>query len=183
MLWLRAALVAALFVGTTLVLIPRWIRDATGRPPLATGLLFTIGLVMLALGAALMLWGWAEFATRGRGTPAPVDPPRRLVVRGPYRYVRNPLYVAAVLVLLGQAALYASPALAAYAAVFWVASHLFVVGYEERGLARRFGPDYQAYRAAVPRWVPRRPPLGAAREDAGAGGQAASGASRSDERT
>jgi protein-S-isoprenylcysteine O-methyltransferase Ste14 len=103
-----------------------------------------------------MMWCWQEFAARGRGTPAPWDAPRRLVVAGPYRHVRNPMYVAAVLFLAGQAATFASTSVLVYAAAFWLASHLFVIGYEEHALARRFGTDYAAYRAAVRRWIPRR---------------------------
>jgi protein-S-isoprenylcysteine O-methyltransferase Ste14 len=105
-----------------------------------------------------MLWCWYEFVTRGRGTPMPIDPPRRLVVVGPYRYVRNPMYVAGLLVLLGQATLYGAVSLLWYAAGFALATHLFVVGYEERTLRRRFGADYDAYRAAVGRWIPRLRP-------------------------
>jgi protein-S-isoprenylcysteine O-methyltransferase Ste14 len=156
MLWARTLLFALIFVGTSLVLVPRWIVQSGGGIHVAQGAARYVGAALLAVGIALMLWCWTEFVQRGRGTPAPFDPPRRLVVRGPYRWVRNPMYIAAGLVLLGQAMLFASPRLVLYAGIFWLAAHSFVVGYEERTLARRFGADYAAYRAAVARWIPRR---------------------------
>ena len=158
MFWilLRTLLFALTFVATSLVLVPRWILGASRV--VREGPLMGLGIALIALGAALMLWCWGEFAARGRGTPAPFDPPRRLVVRGPYRHVRNPMYVAALLVILGQAAIYRSTSLVWYAAAFATASFLFVVIYEERTLARRFGADYAAYRAAVRRWLPRLTP-------------------------
>ena len=86
-----------------------------------------------------MLWCWADFARRGRGTPAVYDPPRTLVTSGPYRVVRNPMYVAGVSFLVGLALVTGAPGLIAYAAGFWVATALFVLSYEERALRRRFG--------------------------------------------
>jgi protein-S-isoprenylcysteine O-methyltransferase Ste14 len=169
-IWLRTLLFAITFVATVLVLVPRWILGESGRAHLATGATRLGAGLLIGAGAALMVWCWYEFATRGRGTPMPLDPPRRLVVAGPYRYVRNPMYVAALLFLLGQAALYVAPSLVWYAAGFAVVTHLFVVGYEEPALSRQFGADYEAYRAAVGRWVPRlrpyeqRPATGQARE-------------------
>jgi protein-S-isoprenylcysteine O-methyltransferase Ste14 len=80
-----------------------------------------------------------------------------VVTRGPYRWVRNPIYLAALLVVLGEAGLFGSPWLLAYAGAMAVCFHLFVTGYEERVLRRCFGPGYLAYRSAVPRWIPRRP--------------------------
>src|SRR5919202_1865995 len=158
MIWLRTLLFALTFVATVLVLVPRWILGPAGRGHVATGAALYAADVLIAAGVALMLWCWYEFGARGRGTPAPIDPPRRLVVAGPYRYVRNPMYIAGLLVLLGQAMYHAAPSLLLYAAGFAVAAHLFVVGYEERTLARRFGADYAAYRAAVGRWIPRLRP-------------------------
>ena len=156
MIWLRTLFFAVTFVATTLVLVPSWIVRRAGPPRLAGGALGAAGVLLLAAGVALMLWCWRDFAVRGRGTPAPFDPPRRLVIAGPYRYVRNPMYLAAELILLGQAALFAVPALVGYAALFGLAAHAFVVGYEERALAHRFGEEYAEYRATVPRWVPRK---------------------------
>jgi len=95
------------------------------------------------------------FALIGKGTPAPFDPPRRLVVRGPYRFVRNPMYLGAALAMAGAALYYQSLALLAYVVVFLVATHLFVAAYEEPTLRRAFGDDYSAYCGRVGRWFPR----------------------------
>ena len=93
----------------------------------------------------------------GHGTPGPWDAPTRVVAVGPYRWVRNPIYIAALLVVLGEAWLFMSPRLLAYAGVMAVVLHLFVTGYEERTLGRRFGGTYLEYRRTVPRWIPRPP--------------------------
>jgi protein-S-isoprenylcysteine O-methyltransferase Ste14 len=156
MIWLRTLLFALTFVAIMLVLVPRWILGADGRAHLAAGPARYGAGALVGVGVALMVWCWYEFTTRGRGTPLPLDPPRRLVVAGPYQYVRNPMYVAAILVLLGQAIFHAAASLLWYAAGFALAAHALVVGYEERSLAHRFGADYAAYRAAVGRWLPRR---------------------------
>jgi protein-S-isoprenylcysteine O-methyltransferase Ste14 len=97
------------------------------------------------------------FGTAGRGTPGTWDPPRRLVAAGPYRWVRNPIYLAALLIVAGEAWLFFSPALLAYAAALAVAFHLLVTCYEEPGLRARFGQPYETYRRTVRRWLPRRP--------------------------
>ena len=113
-----------------------------------------LGLAAICVGVVLLgicIW---EFARRGRGTLAPVDPPRTLVVQGLYRYVRNPMYVGVTTIVLGEALLTGSRALLAYWAVWFLAVNLFVIGYEEPTLHRRFGPAYERYRAAVGRWVP-----------------------------
>lgn len=102
----------------------------------------------------MALWCVGTFALVGRGTPAPFDPPRRLVVRGPYARVRNPMYLGAVLALGAAALFYLSLALLAFAALFLVATHLFVVAYEEPKLRRSFGAEYDAYCREVRRWCP-----------------------------
>jgi protein-S-isoprenylcysteine O-methyltransferase Ste14 len=94
---------------------------------------------------------------RGRGTLAPVDPPKRLVAAGLYRWVRNPMYVAVVWTLIGHALWFASGALWIYTALVFAGFHLFVTLYEEPSLERRFGESYLRYREAVPRWIPRSP--------------------------
>jgi protein-S-isoprenylcysteine O-methyltransferase Ste14 len=116
-----------------------------------------LGSLVLAAGLTLIFTAIGYFATVGRGTPAPFDPPRRLVIRGPHRYVRNPMYVGVVIAALGWALWFESWALVMYGGVFWLGTHLFVVLYEEPTLQRLFGADYEAYRAAVPRWLPRVP--------------------------
>jgi len=112
---------------------------------------------VIAAGIALYVWCVWNFATVGRGTPGLWDAPSRVVAVGPYRWVRNPIYVAALLIVLGEAWLFMSLWLLAYAGVMAVFFHLFVTGYEERTLRRRFGDTYLEYRHMVPRWIPRPP--------------------------
>lgn len=101
-----------------------------------------------------------EFARTGRGTLSPVDPPRSLVVRGPYRHVRNPMYLGVSLILTGELLLAPSTAFLVYGLIWFAAVNLFVVGYEEPTLRRRFGPEYERYTRAVGRWLPRVRPYG-----------------------
>ena len=112
--------------------------------------------VLIGIGIAIYLhtafWG---FALRGHGTPAPIAPTQKLVVEGLHRYIRNPMYVGVMLVVLGQALLFWSRTLAEYAAFLWLACHVFVLLYEEPRLRRTFGEEYEAYRRRVPRWIPR----------------------------
>jgi protein-S-isoprenylcysteine O-methyltransferase Ste14 len=101
---------------------------------------------------------FARFALQGLGTPAPIAPTRDLVVTGLYRFVRNPMYLAVSAVILGQALVLGDWRLVVYGGVFWLACHLFVVNYEEPTLQRTFGAEYEAFRANVPRWIPRLTP-------------------------
>jgi protein-S-isoprenylcysteine O-methyltransferase Ste14 len=142
--------------GTAAGLVP-WLicRWRIGPPFLGLGALRVLGGALIVAGAAAVLDSFARFALEGLGTPAPPFPPQKLVVGGLYRFVRNPMYVAAVSLILGQALLFASPPLLAYAAAAWLATHLFVRLYEEPKLTRTFGADYLAYCNAVPRWTPR----------------------------
>ena len=114
-----------------------------------------LGFLCIALGAALLLACIFEFARSGRGTLSPLDPPRRLVVRGLYRYVRNPMYLSVTILVLGEVLLTHSGALALYWAIWFVAVNLFVIGYEEPTLRRSFGAEYEAYTQRVGRWIPR----------------------------
>ena len=123
---------------------------APGRGPLAW-----FGLLVLVTGALLYFRCAWEFAVRGLGTPAPIAPTKFLVVSGLHRYVRNPMYIGVWLVILGEAALFHSAILVAYAAFFCIPVHLFVIFYEEPTLRRQFGESYEEYRRAVPRWIPR----------------------------
>jgi len=116
------------------------------------------GAVVAAAGAAALLGAFAQFALEGRGTPAPPVPTEHLVVRGLYRYVRNPMYLAVLAVITGQALLLSRPLLLGYAAFVAAAFVAFVRGYEQPALARRYGAEYEAYRRAVPGWWPRLPP-------------------------
>lgn len=152
----RAATYTTLFVGFLLVYVPRQILGTAGiTPPAEVGPVQWAGEFILVAGGAVALWCVLTFALVGQGTPAPFDPPRKLVVRGPYRYVRNPMYLGAAIGLCGAGTYYGSPWLFGYVALFLGAAHLFVATYEEPTLTRLFGDDYLAYRARVPRWLPR----------------------------
>jgi protein-S-isoprenylcysteine O-methyltransferase Ste14 len=111
-------------------------------------------MVIGAAGAAVAMWCIFTFASIGSGTPAPFDPPRRLVIQGPYRFVRNPMYFGAGLALASAALFYESLPLLSYAGLFFLATHLFVVWYEEPTLRRTFGQEYEAYCREVSRWWP-----------------------------
>src|SRR5688572_604913 len=113
---------------------------------------------MIGLGLFLMYRTISLFATAGRGTLAPWDPTRRLVVRGPYRHVRNPMISGVLALLLGETALLGSLPLLGWTTAFVVVNAIYLPLFEEPGLVRRFGADYEAYRANVPRWVPRLRP-------------------------
>lgn len=155
----KTAIFLVLLPGTVLVYLP-WLMLTRSRELLAVqlGSLRVIGALPLVLGVSILLrCAWA-FATIGRGTPAPIDPPRVLVVAGLYRYVRNPMYVGIVMALVGEAILFESINLLIYAAAFWLPAHLFVVLHEEPTLQRKFGRQYDEYRRQVPRWIPRATP-------------------------
>lgn len=115
-----------------------------------------VGLAVVLTGVALLATCVWEFARRGRGTLSPVDPPRHLVVRGLYRYVRNPMYLAVSIILLGEALAMRSLDLVMYWAVFFLLANLFIIGYEEPYLRRRFTASYDEYAARVGRWIPTR---------------------------
>jgi protein-S-isoprenylcysteine O-methyltransferase Ste14 len=117
-----------------------------------------IGIVLIIAGVPGLVDSFARFALQGLGTPAPIAPTKNLVVTGLYRYVRNPMYVAVVAVILGQAVLFGDWRLIPYGVLFWLACHLFVVAYEEPTLERTFGAEYEAFRSNVPRWTPRLTP-------------------------
>jgi protein-S-isoprenylcysteine O-methyltransferase Ste14 len=138
-------------------LIP-WLlaHSAQGSTPVSP-VWMAVGLLPLALGVGLYLWCAGAFTFIGKGTPAPIDAPKALVVQGPYRWVRNPMYVAVLLVILGQAIVLRSSLLAGYALLFWLAVHTFVVLVEEPSLRNQFGSSYDTYLRRVPRWIPRPP--------------------------
>jgi protein-S-isoprenylcysteine O-methyltransferase Ste14 len=151
----RAITYATLFVGFLLIYLPARVLAAAGivRPP-QIGAPQIAGIIVGSSGAAVALWCIFTFATIGIGTPAPFDPPRKLVIRGPYRFVRNPMYIGATLALTGAALFYRSLPLLAYAAAFLVVCHLFVLVYEEPTLRRTFAAEYEAYCQRVSRWLP-----------------------------
>ncbi len=152
---LRTLLYASgfIFIWGWLAFMARdWGRDLwTGAVPTGAR---PVGVVLMILGAAIVLSCLATFAFVGRGTPAPFDPPRELVPVGPYRFVRNPMYVGALIVLLGFALYERSAAALGFVLFAWLLAHLLVVLIEEPGLERRFGESYLRYKASVRRWVP-----------------------------
>lgn len=113
------------------------------------------GVLLIAAGIPVLIDSFARFALKGLGTPAPVFPTRHLVVSGLYRYVRNPMYVAVVAVILGQGLLFGSVRVLEYGILAWLAFHLFVLLYEEPTLRRSFGAEYETFCANVRRWIPR----------------------------
>jgi protein-S-isoprenylcysteine O-methyltransferase Ste14 len=151
----RAITYSTLFIGFLLVFLPQRLLSWTGAVrPAVLGPAQIAGMAVAAAGAALDLWCILTFVVVGKGTPAPFDPPRRFVARGPYRYVRNPMYWGAAIAMAGAALFFRSAPLAAYAAAFLVATHVFVVSYEEPTLRASFGPEYEAYCKTVRRWWP-----------------------------
>jgi len=112
------------------------------------------GILPIALGSVFYLWCAWDFALAGKGTPAPLDPPKMLVKRGLYRMVRNPIYIGVLGILVGEAMLFESLTLLGYALFAGLAFHLFVVSFEEPALMKTFGAAYEEYRNAVPRWIP-----------------------------
>lgn len=152
----RALIYSTLFIGLVLIFLPARVLSSSGvLAPTAIGLWQRAGMLVAAAGAALAVACIVTFALVGKGTPAPFDAPRRLVIQGPYRFVRNPMYIGAGLAMAGAALFYQSLALFGYIAVFFLVSHLFVALYEEPTLRRTFGNDYKAYCDKVGRWWPR----------------------------
>ena len=153
---LRAAIIAPLFIWIWTWFVPRWFGGAHAfddpRP---------LGWVVVAIGAAVGLPCVWEFAWRGLGTPFPLDPPRRLVISGPYRYVRNPMYLGMGIALIGEALVFPHIArgMLAEIAILWAAVSLFIIFGEEPILRRMFGAEYDDYRTHVRRWIPRLTPF------------------------
>jgi protein-S-isoprenylcysteine O-methyltransferase Ste14 len=158
-----AALGTAVFLfvapGTFAAFIPwrmsRW-RMQASFPGISA--MRAMGVLLISAGLIVVLDAFVRFALQGIGTPAPVFPTRRLVISGSYRYVRNPMYIAVVSIILGQALLFGNSQLLIYGLFFWLATHLFVCFYEEPTLRRTFPEDYAAFTAHVPRWIPRLTP-------------------------
>ncbi|MBC8647025.1 MAG: isoprenylcysteine carboxylmethyltransferase family protein [Thermoanaerobaculia bacterium] len=151
--------------GTVTVLVPYGIVRSEDAATLPLGVLRIVGAQLMVLGAWVYLRCAWDFAVVGRGTPAPLDPPRELVARGLYRYVRNPMYLGVLSVVVGEALFFESVRLLQYAAVLAAGFHLFVVLYEEPALRRQFGESYGRYLETVPRWTPRRPRENSSRGD------------------
>jgi protein-S-isoprenylcysteine O-methyltransferase Ste14 len=146
----------SIFVPGTLTTLVPYLLLSSGIelvPVELSGFRF-IGLIPIALGALLYLWCAWDFTFSGKGTPAPFDPPKEIVVGGLYRHVRNPMYVAALLVLIGEAILFESALILVYAAIVFSVFHLWIIFYEEPTLRRKFGASYEKYCLKVRRWIP-----------------------------
>ena len=157
-----AVLGTALFLlapGFVAGLVPWWIsRWRVGAPFLGFQPIRVLGILLIGLGVPVLLDSFARFAVQGVGTPAPVFPTLHLVVKGLYRHVRNPMYLAVVSVILGQGLILGNVRVLEYAALVWLGFHLFVLVYEEPTLRKSFGVEYEAFCANVPRWLPRLKP-------------------------
>jgi protein-S-isoprenylcysteine O-methyltransferase Ste14 len=150
---LKTILFTILVPGSVLVLIPSWILGGFPKP--TPGPITWLGILVGSLGAAIYFRCAWEFAVRGLGTPAPIAPTKFLVTTALHRYVRNPMYIGVLGVLLGEALLFRALVLLKYAAFCFAAVYFFVIFYEEPTLQRQFGESYEEYRRSVPRWIPR----------------------------
>ncbi len=153
MVYLKSMVFLVVAPGTVTVLVP-WLLMRASMDGFDPGPARPAGLGLIAAGAAGLLLCFWDFARHGRGTPAPIDAPKRLVVKGLYRHVRNPMYVCVVAIVAGEALRFGRWALVVWAVAVWLTFHLFVIVYEERALRRRFGAEYEGYCRKVGRWVP-----------------------------
>jgi protein-S-isoprenylcysteine O-methyltransferase Ste14 len=154
----RALTYATCFIALLLIYLPARLLTLSGiRQPAAIHDTQVLGVLVGTVGAVIALSCIVAFVTIGRGTPAPFDPPRQLVIRGPYRFVRNPMCIGAALALGGAGLFYESISLLIYICLFMAIAHVFVIVYEEPTLSRTFGPEYEAYCHRVRRWWPRMP--------------------------
>jgi protein-S-isoprenylcysteine O-methyltransferase Ste14 len=161
----KAAVGSAVFLvlapGVVAGLVPWWLTGWRVRPlgqPWIAVPLRSLGVALIVVGVAVLLHAFGRFAVEGLGTPAPVAPTEHLVVGGLYRYVRNPMYLAVLAIIAGQALAYAQPVLLLYAVLVGIAFVAFVHWYEEPTLGRQFGAEYAVYRSAVRGWWPRARP-------------------------
>jgi protein-S-isoprenylcysteine O-methyltransferase Ste14 len=156
---LGTAVFALIVQGAGVVLLPYAFTHWQPGTPQWPVVVRVIGVVLIAMGGSVVAWAFAQFATEGAGVPIPGEPnSQRLTVGGPYRYVRNPLYVASVVAITGQALLLSRPVLLIYAAAFLAITFFLVHWIEDPALARRFGQQFEDYRSQVPGWWPRLPP-------------------------
>ena len=151
---IRNILFSIVVPGAGGVYVPWLILTRDGASPAPAAWYAT---AIIAIGVALYVACVRVFAVVGRGTPGVWDAPRQVVAAGPYRWVRNPIYIGALLIVSGEAWLFLSVDLLVYAGVLAIAFHLLIIGYEEPRLRARFGEQYEAYRRAVSRWIPHPP--------------------------
>jgi protein-S-isoprenylcysteine O-methyltransferase Ste14 len=150
--------------GTALVFVPAIILTLAEKSGVSYQFatpdqsLFWLALLPAGVGLGLAVWTVRLFVKFGNGTPAPWDPPKKLVIRGPYRHVRNPMITGALLILLAETLLFQSWPLSIWMVVFFIGNTIYFRFIEEKGLEKRFGDDYRKYKARVPRWIPRLQP-------------------------
>jgi protein-S-isoprenylcysteine O-methyltransferase Ste14 len=140
--------------GTVVVLVPYLLLEDVSLGAVAVTGISLLGLLPAVLGAVLYFRCAYDFALSGRGTPAPIDPPVELVVTGPYRYCRNPMYIGVLAILVGETILYRSLPLLYFLLAFAAGIHIVIISYEERALRQEFGEAYARYCETVPRWIP-----------------------------
>ncbi len=151
----KSLIFAVLVGGTTMGIIPICFHTYFGSPTNNTiGLLRCFGFFPLPLGIIMISWCVRDFLLRGKGTPAPFDPPKQLVVTGLFQFMRNPIITGAIMVLVGESILMESIAIGVWVLIFFVVNHLWLLFWEEPGLIQRFGEDYKIYMKDVPRWFP-----------------------------
>jgi protein-S-isoprenylcysteine O-methyltransferase Ste14 len=156
---LGSALFLVVAPGSVAMLVPWWIsRWQLQAPLLSFPPIRAAGVLLIVAGFPVLLDSFARFACQGLGTPAPISPTRHLVVTGLYRYVRNPMYISVASLIVGQGLLFGNLRVLEYGLVVWLAFNLFVLLYEEPTLRSTFGAEYEAFRANVPRWIPRLSP-------------------------
>lgn len=156
---LGSAMFLLLAPGSVAGFVPWWIGGWRVHSPFfGFTALRVIGSFLMAAGAVILLEAFLRFALQGMGTPAPLFPPKNLVVTGSYRYVRNPMYVAVVSLILGQGCVFGDSRILVYGLCFWFVAHLFILLYEEPALRRSFPVEHAVFRAHVPRWIPRLTP-------------------------
>jgi protein-S-isoprenylcysteine O-methyltransferase Ste14 len=143
--------------GTVAIYVPQTLRDRVAADHVSSPVFSGVSLVLFLCGAAIYLWCAWDFAVKGLGTPAPIDAPRVLVVKGLYRFTRNPMYVGVAAMIAGQAGYYRSASIGIYLLIVLLAFHTVVRLYEEPTLRRLFGEQYRGYCRTVPRWLPRLP--------------------------
>ena len=157
MVALKTLIFSILVPGSVAGVIPWLILQGSGGAVLLLPSIWMVGFLPLLLGVGLYLWCAGEFTFVGKGTPAPIDAPKVLVIQGPYQWVRNPMYIAVLSVVIGEAILFRSLPLVEYALLVWLVVHLFVMFVEEPSLRGQFGSSYETYLRTVRRWLPRPP--------------------------
>lgn len=152
-LFIKTLIFTVVVPATVTIYLPHALLGASREPQ--TGSLHYLGLLPIISGAAIYCWCAWDFATAGRGTPAPVAPPKKLVARGLYRHMRNPMYVGVTAILLGESLFFHSLTLFWYALAVVLMFHVWVIIYEEPTLRGKFGDSYERYCQSVSRWLPR----------------------------